>query len=338
MQSPGNLSVIAVDVSLALFNDYPVKFTIPSLGFDILVPDCAPNEPYILVAKATTEEIDVQPKRKISVNVDGLVRQLPDTLTTTCPNSDSSPLDLLLGNYIHGMETTIYVRGSDAPSSDTPSWIADLIKTVVVPLPFPGHSFDNLIKEFSLADVRFGLPDPLAQPDTPNAQPRLSATVKALVGLPKEMNFPIDVARVRANADVFYRGKQLGQLDLHRWQKANSTRSDALDDGAAALAVESHVMDAPLQITDDDVFTDVIQALVFGGKGVVLGIKADVDVETETALGKFVVREIPAEGKVFVKRSLIHQSKYLPLFANSTQQLFLEATLKAFLQRLEPFR
>ena len=262
-----------------------------------------------MVAKAKTEEVQVQPREKTSVNVNGLVRQLPDTLTTTCPNSDSSPLDLLLGDYIHGMETTIYVRGSDAPSSETPQWIADLIKSVVVPVPFPGHSFDNLIREFTLANVRFGLPDPLAEPDTPDAQPRLSATVKALVGLPKEMNFPIDVARVRANADVFYRGRQLGHLDLHQWQKANSTRQNAHGDEPAALAVESHVKDAPLQITDDDVFTEVIQALVFGGKGIVLGIKADVDVETETALGKFVVRAIPAEGKVFVKRSFNHTSE-----------------------------
>lgn len=293
---------MAADVSLNLFNEYPVKFTVPPLGFDILVANCGPDDPYIMLADATTDEINVEPRAKVDVDVGGIVRQLPDTLTTTCPNSHSSPLDLLLGDYIHGMETTIYVRGSDAPSPETPSWITDLIKSVVVPLPFPGHSFDNLIKEFSLAGVRFGLPDPLADPDKPEAQPRLSATVKALVGLPKEMNFPINVARVRANADVFYHGRKLGHLDLHRWQRANSTRMEAHGEHPAALAVESHVKDAPLEITDDEVFTEVVQALVFGGKGVVLGIKADVDVETETALGKFVVREVPAEGKVFVKR------------------------------------
>ena len=302
VRSPGGVSLIAADISLVLLNDYPVKFTIPPLGFDILVPNCAPNEPYILIADATTGQISVQPKKNVHLSVDGLLRQLPDTLTTTCPGSNSSPLDLLLGDYIHGNETTIFVRGSDAPSSETPRWIADLIRDVVVPLPFPGHSFDDLIKEFSLADVRFGLPDPLADPDTTDGQPKLSATVKALVGLPKEMNFPIDVARVRADADVFYRGRKLGYLDLHHWQKANSTRVEAHKDETAGLAVESHVKDAPLQITDDEVFTEVVQALVFGGKGIVLGIKADVDVDIETALGKFVVREIPAEGKVFVKR------------------------------------
>ncbi|KAI9855177.1 MAG: hypothetical protein M1830_006481, partial [Pleopsidium flavum] len=219
IQLPNGQRGMAADVLLTLLNDYPVKFTVPPLGFDILVPDCAPDEPYIMLADATTGEIRVQPKQKVHVAVGGIVRQLPDTLTTTCPNSDSSPLDLLLGDYLHGMDTTIYVRGSNAPSPKTPSWITDLIQNVIVPLPFPGHSFDNLIKEFSLEGVRFGLPDPLADPGTPDAQPKLSATVKALIGLPKEMNFPIDVARVRADADVFYRGEKLGYLDLRRWQE-----------------------------------------------------------------------------------------------------------------------
>ncbi len=291
-------------MSLGLSNAYPVKFTVPPLGFDILVPNCAPDQPYILLAKAITDEVRVHPNSKVQAGVRGIIRELPDTLTTTCPNSQSSPLDLLLGDYIHGLDTTIYVRGSDAPTSTTPTWITDLIKSVVVPLPFPGHGFDDLIKKFALENVHFGLPDPLADPDTPEAQPKISANVKALVGLPEEMNFPIDVARVRADADVFHKGRKLGYLDLRQWQKANSTRLEGSGNERANLAIESRVKDAPLQITDDDVFTEVIQTLVFGGKGVVLGIEAKVDVETETALGKFVVREIPAQGKVFVKRKL----------------------------------
>ncbi len=37
-----------------------------------------------------------------------------------------------------------------------------------------------------------------------------------------------------------------------------------------------------LKITNDDVFRDVVEDLIFGGKPVVLGVKANVDVETET--------------------------------------------------------
>ena len=293
---------MTADVSLALTNEYPVKFTVPSLSFDVLVQGCSPDQPYLRLADAITEEIQVQPKKDVEVQVGGFIKKLPETLLATCPQTQKSPLDALLGEYIRGDDTTIYVRGSSSPSGNTPDWVTALIQGVTVPLPFPGKSFDNLIRNFSLADVHFALPDPFATPDTPEASPRISATVKALVGLPKEMNFPIDVSRVRADADVYYHEKKLGHLDLRKWQKAKTTRIEAHDNIEAGLAVESIVKNAPLKITDDDVFTDVVEDLIFGGKPVVLGVKADVDVETETALGKFVVREIPAEGKVFVKR------------------------------------
>ena len=290
------------DVSLELKNDYPVTFAVPPLGFDILVQDCSPEQPYIRIADATTEEIQVQPKKDVEVQVGGFIQRLPGNLLAICPQTKKSPLDALLGDYIRGDETTIFVRGSNAPSGKTPDWVTELMKSVIVPVPFPGKTFEGLIRNFSLADVHFSLPDPFAAPNSPEASLRISAIVKVLAGLPKEMNFPIDVPHVRADADVYYHEKKLGNLDLSKWQKANSSRIEAHDDTPAGLAVDSLVKNAPLEITDDDIFSEVVQALVFGGTKVVLGVKAKVDVETETALGKFVVRDIPAEGKVFVKR------------------------------------
>ena len=299
---PGAERGMEADVSLDIANDYPLTFTVPPLGFEILVQGCSPDQPYIGIADATTEEIQVEARHNVNVEVGGFIQKIPETLLNTCPQTEKSPLDSLLGDYIRGDETTIFVRGSNAPSGATPDWVTELIKSVTVPVAFPGKTFEGLIRNFSLADVHFSLPDPFARPGSPEASPRISAIVKVLAGLPEEMNFPIDVPRVRADADVFYHKKKLGHLDLKEWQKANSTRIKAHGDVPAGLAVDSVVKNAPLKITDDDVFSDVVQDLVFGGKKVVLGVKADVDVETETALGKFVVRDIPAEGKVFVKR------------------------------------
>lgn len=293
---------MAAAVSLDLTNDYPVKFTVPPLGFDVLVQDCAPELPYLRLADAVTEEIQVEPKTDVQVEVGGFIRKLPDTVTKACPETMKSPLDNLVGQYIRGNEATVYIRGADAPSGSTPGWVTDFIKSVTVPVLFPGKAFGDLIRNFSLADVHFDLPNPFAGRDSPEGSPRISAVVKALVGIPKEMNFPIDISHVRAVSDVYYHDKKLGNLDLSKWQKANSTRIEAHGSTEAGLAVQSVVKKAPLKITDDDVFSEVVQSLVFGDKPVVLGVKANVDVETETALGKFVVRDIPAEGKVFVKR------------------------------------
>lgn len=293
---------MAADVSLKVKNRYPISFTVPPLSFDILVPNCAPDLPQVNLANATTQAIDIESRQDVKVDVAGIIRELPESLTTACSNTEKSPLDLLLGGYIGGNETTIYVRGSDSPSPETPEWMAGLLKGVVVPVPFLGPTFDSLIRDFSLANVHFNLPNIFADPGSPESRPRLSAVVRALVNLPREMNFPLGVDKVRADAIIYYRKKKLGTLDLKKWQSANSTRIEADEEKPAGLAVDSIVKNAPLNITDDDVFAEVMEALLFGTEKVALGVKAQVDVETESALGRFVVRDIPAEGKFYAKR------------------------------------
>lgn len=293
---------MAADVSLKVKNRYPLSFTVPSLNFDILVQNCAAGLPPVNLANATTKAIVVKSRQDVNVDVGGIIRRLPESLTTACPNTNKTPLDLLLGGYIRGDETTVYVRGSSSQSSDTPEWVAGLLKGVVVPVPFAGHTFDDLIREFSLANVHFNLPSFFAEPGSPESRPSLSAIVKVLVNLPKEMNFPVEVGKVRADATIYYHGKKLGTLDLHKWQTANSTRIEADEDKPAGLAVDSIVENAPLNITEDDVFAEVVEALLFGTKRVALGVKARVDVETNSALGRLVVQDIPAQGKFYAKR------------------------------------
>lgn len=289
---------MAADVAIKVQNPYPVSFTLPPLGFHILVDNCAKSDPFIQLAYALTDEIDITPSHPVHVNVTGTVRQLPPVLTQACPKSTNSPLDNLVGGYIHGEETTLYVRGSDSPSKDTPRWITDLISDITVPVPVPGKEMGHIIKNFSLEDTHFSLPDPWATPGTPKSNPRITANVRALIALPEEMNFPISVSRVRADADVFYKKKKLGRLDLNKWQKATSHPIE----GKSEMEVEAKVKEAPLEIQDQDVFEDVIQELIFGD-GVLLTIKAKVDVEVSTALGEIVVRGIEAEGVVPVKRT-----------------------------------
>ncbi|KAI9657500.1 MAG: regulator of (H+)-ATPase in vacuolar membrane [Trizodia sp. TS-e1964] len=292
---------VAADVSITLFNKYPLQIQIPPLDFDILVPNCSPEYPQIPLASAKTRYIEIGPHQNVQVNITGLVNHLPDNLMKSCPNSKSSPLDLLLGEYIHGQDTTIYVRGSSSSPDETPNWIPELISSIVVPVPFPGRTFDGLIKNFSLEDVHVGLPERDSEPDTPEARPKLSATIKALVAVPEELNFSVNVSHVRADADVYYHGKKMGSLDLQEWRDANSTPIAAHDGIPQELLVTSIFEKVPLNITDDDLFTEVVQSLIFGGKGITLTIKALVDVEIQTVLGTFIVKQLPAQGVVAMK-------------------------------------
>ena len=297
---PGHAGGLNALATVSVRNDYPIKLDMPTLQFDVLVPNCAPARDYLLLGAAKTMTAHIVPNDYVHLNVTGLIRQLPKPLTTACRVSNISPLDSILGDYLDGKQTTVYVRGGREQDVDTPDWITVLIRDMTVALPLPGHPFGNLVRNFSLADVHFDLPDLFAIPNSPEAEPKLSAHVKALVSLPGDMNFDLDVDLVRADADVFYNGDKLGRVDLHKWQKAQTSKVDGNDTGPELL-IQTRVEKAPLHITDDNVFTDVIQQLIFSGKGVTLEIEAAVDVHTSTVLGEFAVRDIPAKGKVFVK-------------------------------------
>lgn len=293
---------VGAEVSINAFNKYPFEVVIPPLAFDILVPACDPQDPYISVAEANTDPVDIRPQSLVVANVHGVVRGLPDSLTRACPNSESSPLDHILKEYLGGKAPEVFVRGKERPGMGTPEWLNQIMSQVVVPVLFPSSSLDKLIRNFTLTDARFTLPDPMAEPDDPAASPKVSGKIQVIAGLPKEMNFGINVTHIRAEADVFYHKKKLGVLDVTKWQSANSTRISADKDDGPELKIQSAIKDAPLNVTDGDVLTSVIQELIFLGKTVSLDIKAKVDVKVETVLGELVLKDVPAEGRIPVKR------------------------------------
>lgn len=294
---------MAADASIIVQNHYPLDLSIPPLGFGILVDNCLPADPRIMVADAAINDLHIYPQQDVQVNVSGIVRSIPDSLTSDCPGTLQSPLDALLKGYMHGEKTTIYITGSDSPSVHTPKWISDLTSSVTIPIPVPGRSFGSLVRNFSLSDVHFSLPDPLAEPDSPESQPQISAKINVLVAMPEEMNFDLDINKVRAKAKVYYHDKELGTLNLKKWQEANATRIEPHGkEHQPTLLIQSDIKDAPLQITNDTVLSEVVQALLFGNTSVLLAIKANVDAKIETALGKLTIREVPGEGVVPIKR------------------------------------
>jgi len=288
---------MGADVSLSLVNSYPISLEIPPLGFDILVQNCD-NEPYIRLADAMTGIVEVKPYSNVGVDVGGVVRELPESLLQNCSGTTSSPLDLLLSDYIHGNDTTIFVRGSSQPSPDTPEWIAAIMASLRVPVPFPGHSFDKLIKNFSMTDTKFKFPGIFSNPDE---DPTISGNIVVIAGLPKEMNFGINVTAVQATSNVFYKGKKLGVLNTDGFQPAKSEQIESTNGEAADLKIQSKMKQVPLKITSDEVLQQILAQYFIGGP-IELKVVALVDVKIDTVLGELIVKELPAEGVVPVKR------------------------------------
>lgn len=295
-------TAVGVDVTITSYNEYPVQLDVPELGFEVLVPNCDAVDPFIPVAQAVTDLVRVRPHSEVAVDVHGTIKEIPESLTRACPDSTSSPLDEFIKHYLKGDKPpNVLVRGRKVPGSGTPEWIGDILSSIAVPVPFPGRSFDDLIKHFSLTDVDFQLPDPMADPGDNDAKPRVSGTMEALASLPRELNLDLNVTDIRASADVLYRGEKLGVLNVTDWERAQSTRIKE-DNGDVSLLIRSRVEDVPLTITDEDVFTEVLQALLFGGRDVILDIDAKVHVKVATVLGELVLKDVPTKGKIPVKR------------------------------------
>lgn len=292
---------MGAEVSVNAFNKWPVELDVPPLAFEIMIPNCGLHDPYIPVAEALTDPVGIRPRSLVVANVHGVIGELPASLTRVCPHDESSPLDHVLKDYLGG-SATVFVRGKRRLGLETPEWLNDIMSQVVVPVPFPGRNFGNLIRNFSLTDTHFSLPDPMAEPDDPGATPKVSGTIHVIAGLPKDMNFGINVTQIRATADVYYQKKKLGVLDVHNWQPANSTKVDSGNKDDPELEIQSRINNAPLNVTDADVLTEVIQTLIFQGKTIRLDIAAKVDVKVQTVLGELVLKDIPAEGRIPVKR------------------------------------
>ncbi|KPM34450.1 hypothetical protein AK830_g12130 [Neonectria ditissima] len=289
---------IEADVSITVRNDFPIGLNVPPLGFEVLVPNCDSSLPSISVADATTDVIKIRANKDVKADAQGIIREIPESLTKACRHSKSSPLDHFMEHYLHGKDAQVYVRGKRMNDSDTPEWMSDILESITVPIEFPGRSFDSFIRNFSLTDVDFKLPDPFADVKGPDSEPRVSGTTEVLAAVPPELNVDLKVDSLRATADLYYEKRKLGELHLDHWQKANSTKIEDTDGDENLLKITSRVVDVPITITDSDVFSDVMQKLLFGDEDLVLGVKALVDVRVSTVLGILTIKKVPAEGKV----------------------------------------
>lgn len=289
---------IGANVSLSVQNDYPIALTVPRIGFEILVPACDPSEPKIVVASASSNPIEVKAKAEVVAEAQGLMRDLPKRLTKSCPMSELSPLDEFLRHYLGGDEARVFVRGKRGKDSDLPEWISSLLENTTVPVAFPGRSFDNLLRNFSMNDVEFKLPNPFAGPRDPDSKPRVSGNIVVLAALPEGFNIDLGVESLRALGNLTFQDEKFGELNLREWQSSNTTRINTPEGEENLLRITSKIVDAPIDITDSNVFSALMQEYMFGDDDIILDVYAAVDVKVATVLGNLVLKQVPATGKV----------------------------------------
>ncbi|KAF4123812.1 hypothetical protein GMORB2_5528 [Geosmithia morbida] len=298
----GGQQAIGANVTLSAHNDYPVGLDVPPLSFEILLANCDDSDSYIAVAEAITDPVEVQPEADVYAAALGIIRKIPEPLTRSCPDSNTSPLDHFMHRYLHGEDAQIWVRGARSNGSDTPEWIVSILEDMMVPVGFPGKSFGDVIRNFTAEDVDFQMPSPFADPGDPDGVPRVSGTIMVVAALPEEFDLEMGVGNIRCDADLYYEGDKLGELNMSKWVGANSTRIVGDDDsGETLIMISSHVDKVPLSITDNSVFAEVLQEMLFGDEDVLLQVQASVDVKVGTVLGNLPLKGVPANGTIPVK-------------------------------------
>lgn len=286
---------LTVNASITIQNPFPLDLEVSPLSFTVLLPGCETDD-LVVVATAQTSRLVVKPATNIDLDISALIRNLPDTFIATCPKSHTSPMDNFLASYLRGSSNIIYVRGSASSKSDAPAWLLEFLRSLTIPVPFPGHKLGTVIESLDLSNVQFRLPEPDSKPGSPESAPRLNASVRAVVRLPEEISFPVGVQRLRSIVDVSYRGKMFGTLNLHKWIPATSSKVD----GQKQLQVNAVVNNAPLDVTDYDVFEEVVRKFVLGGQPIPLNIDGNVDIDIKTNVGEFVISRIPAAGTIIL--------------------------------------
>ncbi|KAF3924313.1 hypothetical protein ABW21_db0207889 [Orbilia brochopaga] len=291
---------LGANITVSVKNDYPINLKVPALSFSVLLRSC--DQQFVEVAVARTSAIDIHPYKPVVADMKGLIKSIPFALIETCPGTGTSPLDDLLGQYVRGHTATAYIRGlpSDDNDSGVPAWLEEFLTSVTIPVPFPGgNAFKDIVKSFSLNDVDFHFPEPSADPDAPDLPPIISATVQAIIRLPQEVNALLDVSKILANADILYHGRKLGEFHVPNWAPARTIQHHDQHE----LEIIARVERVPLNVTDAEVLSEVVQKIYFGGGG---GVKlqavgtADVNVKL-ASLGAFIIRGIPAQGDIVIK-------------------------------------
>lgn len=287
---------IGANVTITAFNEYPVGLSVPPMGFEVLVPDCDASKPFIVIGSARSLTIDVKPNENVTAQGTGLIRKIPDALIRTCPDSKLSPLDEFVEHYLKGENATVYIRGKKE-TSEVPDWLGDIFESVTVPITLPGQSFDDFIRNLTLTDVDFKFPSPFAGPNDPAGKPRVSGVVEVLAILPQGFNVDVSVDSLRSIGDLIYKGEKFGVLNLRKWTSAKSQKIN--DQGNEdLLKITSKVVDAPIDITNNGVFSDLMSEMLFGGDEILLDVHAKVDAKVGTVLGPLTLKQVPANGQI----------------------------------------
>ncbi len=284
-----NEDTIQTTAIFHLYNYIPFQFKVPSLEWDILLKGCNDDD-LIKTVQVATSEFETGSREGISINILGLLNQLPNELLNNCDNSSFSPLDGLLESFQNGDNLPIFLRYREpekTPRLDIPNWLSDLLTSMTIPIPISLSDLkdffdagDNLIDDVDISNLGIKLPS------QPNERPKISAHVNIRANLPIDISIPVFVDKIKGISDLYYKDEQFASLNMSEWIPTETTYTNN-----SKVILDFDVNEIPLNITDSLVFQKVISKLANTGN-VDINVKAILDSYISTPIGDLTLHDL----------------------------------------------
>lgn len=261
-----------------------VNVQVPSVNVQVSIEGCKGE----LIPVATGKNLPFNLRNsnsKIAVNAVGECRELPAEAFEKCPDtSGQSPIDRITQRYLAGNTTTVFISGPTVLENQ--SWIQKLLTQVTVPIDLPGSGTDQLARDIELLDVKFNLPSFLGG----GGKPKISGKVRGVIDVPTDINVDVKIDSVHVLADLLYKKRKFATIESPGWSPAVSKFRAEKE-----LQVEVVLRDAPVTITNQDIFSSVVSELL--GGNVLVDVLGTGDVKVTTALGNLEAHELPIEAR-----------------------------------------
>lgn len=274
----GVVGQVALETTVRL----PVDAAIPSANVQISIAGCGQE----LITLATGQNLPVKLHRNeshIAVRAIGECREIPTKALAKCKDTPGlSPVDRIMQQYLAGNATTVYISGI----ADGHSWIQDLLAQVSIPVDIPGTQADQLARDIELSNVKFNLPSFLGG----GGKPKISGKISGVIDIPADVEVGIEVESIHVLADLLYKKRKFATIESPGWAPATSRFRTSRE-----LQVEVVLRDAPVTITNQDIFSAILSELL-GGNALV-DVTGKGDVRVETSLGQFEAHKLPIEAQ-----------------------------------------
>ncbi|KAI5970732.1 hypothetical protein CANMA_000151 [Candida margitis] len=258
--SPG-VNIINLSAQLEVPNQLGISLNVPPLQWDLLFDDCDAH--LVKVGSWRTLPTRVDASKGITVDVEGVVEDVPGRLMDECENSSLSPINSLVQQYLREEPIKFYLHLNEKQSVDGVSqdlhWLFDTLKRMppaelAVTLPRI-HIMSN---NFSINSCDLAMNHTDARSEKEDSHRVLPGNIKSNCSIeavnPTSLN--VDIDRFKCNVSLGMKDKTLMQAWSRDFVLLHSTQSKEL------VHVDVNVSDLDVDVIDPVYFGKVFNNVI----------------------------------------------------------------------------